>query len=63
MKARWKCRSAGITNGDKRINSDAVPTASEFIDLYLDLEEMERTQLYLRGHTNAFAYLKEIDIL
>lgn len=35
----------------------------KFIDLYMDLEEMERTQLYFRGHTDAFAYLKKIDII
>ena len=34
-----------------------------FIDLYMKLEEMERMHLYLRGHTDAFAYLKKINVI
>ena len=34
-----------------------------FIDLYMKLEEMERTHLYFRGHTDAFAYLKKINAI
>ena len=35
----------------------------KFIDLYMDLEEMERKHLYFRGHTDAFAYLKKISVI
>ena len=35
----------------------------EFIDLYMRLEELERTHLYFRGHTDAFAYLKKINAI
>lgn len=34
-----------------------------FIDLYMKLEEMERMHLYFRGHTDAFAYLKKINVI
>lgn len=35
----------------------------KFIELYMDLEEMERKHLYFRGHTDAFAYLKKISVI
>lgn len=34
-----------------------------FIGLYMRLEELERMHLYFRGHTDAFAYLKKINVI
>ena len=35
----------------------------KFIDLYMELERTERMHLYFRGHTDAFAYLKKINVI
>lgn len=36
---------------------------TEYLHLLFKLADMERRQIYFRGHTDAFAYLKKIHAL
>ena len=38
-------------------------TLIEFFHLKFKLDDMERLQIYFRGHTDAFAYLKRINAI
>lgn len=34
-----------------------------YFSLYIEADEMERQQIYFRGHTDCFAYLKRIGVI
>jgi len=34
-----------------------------YFSLHMDVDEMERQQIYFRGHTDCIAYLKRIDVI
>ena len=50
-------------NYEQELSSAQCVALGKFIDLYMRLEELERKHLYFRGHTDAFAYLKKINVL
>lgn len=35
----------------------------EYLDVYRHMEDIERKQIYFRGHTDCFAYLKRIGVI
>lgn len=48
---------------EQELSSAQCAALGKFIDLYMRLEELERKHLYFRGHTDAFAYLKRINLI
>ena len=36
---------------------------ASFIRLYMEMDNMERQQIYFRGHTDGYAYLKRIGVV
>lgn len=49
-------------NGSREVHLTAEEHAvlTEYLRLRFNLEDMERLQIYFRGHTDAVAYLKKI---
>ena len=54
-----------VMNGSGEIHlTDEEHTAlAEYLHLLFKLADMERLQIYFRGHTDAFAYLKKINAI
>lgn len=54
-----------VINGGGKIHlTDEEHTAlAEYLHLLFKLADMERLQIYFRGHTDAFAYLKKINAI
>lgn len=52
-------------NGSEEVHLTAEEHAvlTEYLRLRFNLEDMERLQIYFRGHTDAVAYLKKIKAL
>ena len=48
---------------EQELSSAQCSALGKFIDMYMRLEELERKHLYFRGHTDAFAYLKRINLI
>ena len=48
---------------EQELSSAQCVALGKFIDLYMRMEELERKHLYFRGHTDAFAYLKRINLI
>lgn len=46
--------------GEIHLTAEEHTTLTEYLHLKFKLEDMERLQIYFRGHTDAFAYLKKI---
>ena len=48
-------------DGELHLSTEEHETLKEFIRLYMQADNLEREQLYFRGHADGFAYLKMID--
>lgn len=48
------------SKGKFQCSAEEHETLKEFIQLYMQVDNMEREHIYFRGHTDAFAYLKKI---
>lgn len=49
--------------GDVCLSAEEHDTLIQYFNLVRRLEDMERQQIYFRGHTDAVAYLKKIQAL
>lgn len=49
--------------GEIQLSAEEHKVLNEYFCLYMRADNMEREQLYFRGHTDAFAYLKKIGVL
>lgn len=47
-------------NGEVHLTAEEHVALAKYFRLYRELEDMERLQIYFRGHTDAVAYLKKI---
>lgn len=50
-------------NGEVHLSAEEHDVLIQYLRLYRKLDDMEREHIYLRGHTDAFAYLKKIKAL
>ena len=50
-------------SGEIHLTAEEHTVLTEYLHLRFELEDMERLQIYFRGHTDAFAYLKRIKML
>lgn len=50
-------------DGEVHLSADEHDVLIKYLRLYRKLDDMEREHIYLRGHTDAFAYLKKIKAL
>ena len=50
-------------NGAISLTADEHDTLVRYLDLERQIEDMERRQIYFRGHTDNFAYLKRIGVI
>lgn len=51
------------TDGELHISAEERVALREAYRLQHKLEDMERQQIYFRGHTDAVAYLKKIGVI
>lgn len=49
--------------GEIHLTDETHTVLAEYLHLLFKLTDMERLQIYFRGHTDAFAYLKKINAL
>lgn len=56
---------AKLMDGDKEIflTAEEHKVFLQYHDLYQEIENVERQQIYFRGHTDCFAYLKRIGVI
>lgn len=47
-------------SGEVHLSAEEHDAFVQFLRLYRKLDDMEREQLYFRGHTDAIAYLRKI---
>ena len=47
-------------SGEVHLTAEEHAVLTEYLRLRFNLEDMERLQIYFRGHTDAVAYLKKI---
>lgn len=47
-------------NGEIHLSAEEHDAFTQFLRLHRKLDDMEREQLYFRGHTDAIAYLRKI---
>lgn len=47
-------------NGEVHLTAEEHVALAKYFRLYRELEDMERLQIYFRGHTDAVSYLKKI---
>lgn len=50
-------------SGEIHLTAEEHSALTEYLHLKFKLEDMERLQIYFRGHTDAFAYLKKINAI
>ena len=50
-------------SGEIMLSDEQHGVLREYFRLYLKADNMERQQIYFRGHTDNFAYLKKIDAI
>lgn len=50
-------------SGEIHLTAEEHKVLAEYLHLKFEQEDMERLQIYFRGHTDAFAYLKKIKML
>ena len=50
-------------SGEIHLTAEEHLALAEYLRLKFRLDDMERQQIYFRGHTDAFAYLKKIKML
>lgn len=50
-------------SGEIYLTADEHAVLAEYLRLKFKRDDMERLQIYFRGHTDAFAYLKKIKML
>lgn len=50
-------------SGEIHLTAEEHAVLTEYLHLKFKQEDMERLQIYFRGHTDAFAYLKRIKAL
>ncbi len=50
-------------SGEVHLTADEHAVLTEYLRLRFSLDDMERLQIYFRGHTDAVAYLKRIKAL
>lgn len=50
-------------NGEVHLTVEEHKVLTEYLQLRFSLDDMERLQIYFRGHTDAVAYLKKIKAL
>lgn len=50
-------------SGEVHLTAEEHKVLTEYLRLRFRLEDMERLQIYFRGHTDAVAYLKKIKAL
>lgn len=50
-------------SGEIHLTAEEHAALTEYFHLKFKLEDMERLQIYFRGHTDAFAYLKKINAI
>jgi len=46
--------------GKNSLSAEEHAALSRYLSLKMDMEDIERKQIYYRGHTDCFAYLKKI---
>ena len=54
-----------VLEGEEAVSLTAEEhkTLTGYFSLHMDVDEMERQQIYFRGHTDCIAYLKRIDVI
>ena len=50
-------------SGEIHLTEEEHAALAEYLHLLFKLADMERLQIYFRGHTDAFAYLKKINAI
>ena len=50
-------------DGEVHLSAEEHAVLIKYLRLYRKLDDMEREHIYLRGHTDAFAYFKKIKAL
>lgn len=50
-------------SGEIHLTDEEHKTLIEYLHLQFKLADMERLQIYFRGHTDAFGYLKKIHVI
>ena len=50
-------------DGEVHLSTEEHAVLIKYLRLYRKLDDMEREHIYLRGHADAFAYLKKIKAL
>lgn len=50
-------------SGEIQLTDKEHSVLAEYLHLLLRLADMERLQIYFRGHTDAFTYLKKINVI
>lgn len=56
---------AAVMDSDKAVSltSEEHGILTQYLDLIRETEDMERRQIYFRGHSDCFAYLKRIGVI
>ena len=72
MSARLKCSDfnpfkehpfiVAVTEGEAAVSLSAEEhkILADYFNLYVEMTNLERQQIYFRGHTDSFAYLKKM---
>ena len=47
-------------SGAMSLTAEEHEALTQYLDIKTEIEDMERKQIYFRGHTDGFAYLKKI---
>ena len=50
-------------SGEIHLTNEEHAAFAEYLNLLFKRSDMERLQIYFRGHTDAFAYLKKIHVI
>ena len=54
-----------VTEGEAAVSLSAEEhkILADYFNLYVEMTNMERQQIYFRGHTDSFAYLKKMGVI
>ena len=64
LKRQFPCIAQVMDNQDElHLTAEEHTAFAKYLRLLRKLEDMERLQLYFRGHTDAVAYLKKINAI
>jgi len=51
------------SSGAVSLTAEEHKALTQYLEIKSEMEDMERKQIYFRGHTDSFAYLKKIGVI